>query len=91
MFLLDPTNLLEWQVLKNSKLFCLNDIYRLDRSVFKREFEASPKYRKFVIDDVELIDGEIIEEGYEVGKEICNANVALFEDFFYENSPNYKK
>ena len=91
LFLLDPTNLLEWQVLKNSKLFCLNDSYRLDRSVFKREFEASPKYRKFVIDDVELIDGEIIEEGYEVGKEICNANIDLFEDFFCENRPNYKK
>ena len=91
LFLLDPTNLIEWQVLKNSKLFCLNDICKLDRKLLKNEIETSPKYKKYIVDDTQLIDGEIVEDSYEVAKEICNTNISLFEDFFYENRPNYKK
>lgn len=90
-FLLDSTNLLEWQVLRKLKRFCLNGTSRLDRGVFKNEFERDLKYRKFAIDDVALIDEEIVTESYETAMEICNANIALFEDFFYENTPNYEK
>lgn len=90
-FLLDPTNLFEWQVLKKMKLFGLNDTCMLSRGVFKREFENDIKNKRFVIDDVELIDEEIVTESYEVALEICHTNTTLFEDFFYENRPNYKK
>ena len=90
LFLLDPTNLTECEVIKNGKLICFNGKYKVNRKMFvahlKDTLHDDYPYNKFA-----TIDKSILVDSYKNAKILCKENHQLFDDFYDENHSNYEK
>ena len=89
IYLLDPTNLVECEVLKNGKLYCPNGEYIVNKKMLKKEINYFYIYHFFK--NKPTIFKELLEKYYKQSSYICTNNIKLFDDFFVENHSNYEK
>lgn len=89
VFLLDPTNPCECEIIKNWKLIQLTGEYKVGKRLLNDEldywlFNCSPLKKEKTITSIKLI------EDYKIAKEVCEKRQEDFNDFFYDNKENYE-
>lgn len=89
-FILDPTMLIELEMIKYDKLVCFNGIYRVRQKLFKQELNNILS-KDYPHNSKPLINLDILLENYRNAEEICQENIHLFDDFFDENHKNYEQ
>lgn len=90
LLILDSTNLVECEVIKNGRIICFNGRYLVNKKIFKKELEKLLWY-SYKFNNKSTIDKYILKENYSNARDICLNNINLFHDFFNENHENYKE
>jgi len=90
LFILDPTNNIECEVIKKGKLICFSGQYKIRQKLFLKELRKliSPNYQ---FNGEPTITKDDLLDYYNIAQSICDENRKLFDDFFDENRPNYEK
>lgn len=88
LFILDPTNLVECEVIKNGKITCFNGRYLVSKKLLKKELDRLLWY-SYEFNTKNTIDKNILNENYRTARDICLKNVNLLDDFYDENHRNY--
>lgn len=89
-FILDPTMMVELELIQYNKLVCFNGIYKVRQKLLKQELNniLSNDYPYHLKPLVKL---DILLENYKNAEETCQENIHLFNDFFDENHQNYEQ
>jgi len=90
VFLLDPTNPSECEIIKRAKVIPLTGEYKVNRKLLDYELEYY-LYNNYPLRKKITTIKEEIELSYKIAKEFCLKNKNLFDDFYDENKNNYDK
>jgi len=90
LFMLDPTNLLECEIIKNAKLVCFDGKYKINRIMLLKELKEKLKYNNF-LNRREITSTKLILDSYLNASNICIEQQKLLDDFYNENHQNYEK
>ena len=93
-FILDPTNLVEIEILKNYHLHCYNGTYLINKKLLKKsltDFFNKELYNAKIASKTPTYSKDEIEDLYYEGKVICHHNSSLLDDFYIDNSENYSR
>lgn len=88
--ILDPTMIIELEMIKYGKLVCFNGIYKVRQKLFKQELNNILS-KDYPYNSKPLINLDILLENYRKAEELCQENICLFDDFFDENHKNYEQ
>jgi len=88
--MLDPTNLLECEIIKNAKLVCFDGKYKINRIMLLKELKEKLKYNNF-LNRREITSTKLILDSYLNASNICIEQQKLLDDFYNENHQNYEK
>ena len=88
LFILEPTGLSEFEIIKNNKIICYNGTFKVNNTLFKRDLKHS--YISKYISNKKTLNASILNNFYEYAKEVCNTNKKLFDDFYVDNHSNYE-
>ncbi len=88
IYILDPTLLVETQVLGNCKIYCPNGQYKINNKLLHNDIKNS-MWGGFKISKHHTLTNLDIEYAYGYAFEVCQSNQHLINDFFNENYPNY--
>lgn len=90
MFLLDPTNNVECEVIKGRRLVCFGGTYKINKSRLLCELNLS--YIKNYSNKTKSSENlQSIKYYYDCAKNICENNRGLIDDFYLTNVSNYEK
>ena len=89
VFLLDPTNPCECEIIKNWKLIELTGEYRINKKLLYNELDYW-LYNNSPLKEEETLTRERLIEDYNIVRELCKKRHNDFNDFYYENSENYE-
>lgn len=90
VFLLDPTNPCESEIIKSAKVIPLTGEYKINRKLLDYELEYY-LYNNYPLRKKCTVTKEDIILDYKIAKEYCLKNKNLFDDFYDENKNNYDK
>lgn len=86
VFMLDPTMLVECEIIKNAKVVCYNGKYKVRRKLLMNELWVSRSYSSNA-----TISRDVLVNNYKEAKSICSASSKLINDFYDDNHSNYEK
>lgn len=90
VFLFDPTQLTECEILKNGKLVCFNGTYKIDNQLFAKDLNYAHIF-DYEYNKKKTLNRSQLKQFYKVAREVCVNNEKLFKDFYDENHKNYEK
>lgn len=90
LFILDPTNNIECEVIKKGKLISFDGQYKIRQKLLLKELHKFISSNYQFNEEATLSKNDLLDY-YNIAQNICDENRKLFDDFFYENRHNYEK
>lgn len=89
-FILDPTMMIELEMIRHSKLVCFHGIYKVRKKLFQQELNTILS-KDCLYHSKPFVHLDILLENYRNAEEICQENIRLFDDFFDDNHKHYEQ
>lgn len=90
LFLLDPTLIVECEIVKNFQINCCNGRYNIDSKMFVKALN-NLLGSNYLYNECVSLSKDVLIENYKIAENMCNESKKMFDDFFDDNFSNYEE